>query len=153
MNFINQELYDKILENIPIICVDGVITNNENKILFTRRENEPAKGEWWFPGGRLLKNESLKDAIIRKVKEETNLDVFIVSYLGFTETIFNTGPFDIPVHTINFTYHLSLNSYDLKIDSLHSDFIWSDKIDELNLNTEILNLLKQYNWKIQKKKN
>jgi colanic acid biosynthesis protein WcaH len=144
MSQINQDLYNKILENMPIICVDGVITNKDNKILFIKRENEPAKDEWWFPGGRLIKNELLEDAIIRKVKEETNLDVSIVSYLGFTETKFDTGPFGIPVHTINFTYHLVSNSYNnLKIDCLHSDFIWSDEIDELRLNSQILNLLKE----------
>lgn len=142
MSHINQIIYNQILENMPIICVDGVIINNENEILFLKRENEPAKNEWWFPGGRLLKNEKLEDAIIRKVKEETNLDVEVVKYIGTTETIFDNGPFDIPVHTVNLTYQLKLISIDIKIDNLHSDYIWSDKINELKLNKEIFNLIK-----------
>ena len=142
MSHINQIIYNQILEIMPIICVDGVIINNENEILFLKRENEPAKNEWWFPGGRLLKNEKLEDAIIRKVKEETNLDVEVVKYIGTTETIFDKGPFDIPVHTVNFTYQLKLISIDIKIDNLHSDYIWSDKINELKLNKEIFNLIK-----------
>ena len=142
MSHINQIIYNQILENMPIICVDGVIINNENEILFLKRENEPAKNEWWFPGGRLLKNEKLEDAIIRKVKKETNLDVEVVKYIGTTETIFDKGPFDIPVHTVNFTYQLKLISIDIKIDNLHSDYIWSDKINELKLNKEIFNLIK-----------
>lgn len=142
MSHINQIIYNQILENMPIICVDGVIINNENEILFLKRENEPAKNEWWFPGGRLLKNEKLEHAIIRKVKEETNLDVEVVKYIGTTETIFDKGPFDIPVHTVNFTYQLKLISIDIKIDNLHSDYIWSDKINELKLNKEIFNLIK-----------
>ena len=142
MSHINQIIYNQILENMPIICVDGVIINNENEILFLKRENEPAKNEWWFPGGRLLKNEKLEDAIIRKVKEETNLDVEVVKYIGTTETIFDNGPFDIPVHTVNFTYQLKLVSIDIKIDSHHSDYLWSNKIECLKLNKEIFNLIK-----------
>jgi colanic acid biosynthesis protein WcaH len=142
MSQINQILYNQILENIPIICVDGILINNDDEILFLKRENEPAKNEWWFPGGRLLKNEKLEHAIIRKVKEETNLDVEIVKYIGVTETIFNNGPFDIPVHTINFTYQLKLISNDINIDSHHSDYLWSNKIEDLKLNKEIFNLIK-----------
>lgn len=142
MSQINQELYNEILTNIPIVCVDGVLKNDKGEILFLKRDNEPAKGKWWFPGGRLLKNEKLEDAIVRKVKEETNIDVRVEKYLGYTETIFETGPFDIPVHTVNFTYELSILSNDISIDHLHSDFIWTKKINELDLNFEILNLLK-----------
>jgi len=142
MSQIDQELYNEILTNMPIICVDGVLKNDKDEILFLKRNNEPEKGKWWFPGGRVLKNEKLKDAIVRKVKEETNLDVIVYKYLGVTETMFETGPFGIPVHTINFTYELSISSTDIKIDNLHSDFIWMNKIEDLELNIEIVNLLK-----------
>ncbi len=145
MSHINQNLYNEILSNIPIICVDGVLVNSLGEILFLKRDNEPEKGNWWFPGGRLLKNERMEDAIVRKVKEETNLDVKVDGYLGVTETMFDTGPFGIPVHTVNYTYRLSLMSNDVKIDSLHSDFIWTSNIEGLNLNVEIFNLLKNNN--------
>ena len=107
-----------------------------------KRNNEPEKGNWWFPGGRLLKNEKLEDAIVRKFKEETNLDVIVDTYLGITETIFSTGPFDIPVHTVNVTFSVIANEENIKIDNLHSDFIWSNNFDDLKLNAEIYNLLK-----------
>jgi colanic acid biosynthesis protein WcaH len=148
MSQINQKIYNQILENIPIICVDGILINDDNQVLFLKRENEPAKNEWWFPGGRLLKNEKLEDSIVRKVKEETNLDVEIVRYVGTTETIFNTGPFNIPVHTVNFTFQLKLVSTEIKIDNLHSEYIWSNKIKELKLNKEIFNLINNLEiWK------
>mgnify|MGYP000727152335 CR=1 FL=1 len=148
MSQINQKIYNQILENIPIICVDGILINDDNQVLFLKRENEPAKNEWWFPGGRLLKNEKLEDSIVRKVKEETNLDVEIVRYVGTTETIFNTGPFNIPVHTVNFTFQLKLVSTEIKIDNLHSEYIWSNKIKELKLNKEIFNLINNLKiWK------
>ena len=142
MSLIEQELYNKILINMPIICVDGMLINDKGQVLFLKREVEPAKNEWWFPGGRLLKNEKLEDAIIRKVKEETNLDVEVVKFIGTTETIFDSGPFNIPVHTVNLTFQLKLVSTYLKIDNLHSDYIWTNKINELKLNSEIFKLIK-----------
>lgn len=142
MSLIEKNLYHQILHNMPIICVDAVIVNEEGKILFLKRDNEPAKNEWWFPGGRLLKNERLEDAVIRKVKEETNIDANVDKFLGTTETIFKTGPNNIPVHTVNFTFLLNFDSAEIKIDNLHTDFIWESDYELLDLNSEIYSLLK-----------
>lgn len=141
--FIDQNLYNQILENIPIICVDGILLNENNFVLFLKRKVEPAKNEWWFPGGRLLKNEKLNDSVIRKFKEEINLEVSVVRYVGTTETVFNTGPYNIPVHTINFTFLLKYKSGTITIDDLHSDYTWSNDFESLNLNPEIFKLLKK----------
>ena len=127
---------------MPIICVDGVILNENGEILFLKRKNEPEKNKWWFPGGRLLKNEYLESAIVRKFKEEVNIKSTVIKFLGVTETIFETGPYEIPVHTVNFTYLMSAKDYTVKIDDLHSEFIWSNKYLELDLNKEILDLIK-----------
>ena len=67
-NKINNIKYKKILEYIPICCVDVVICHF-NKILFVKRNTEPAKNEWWFPGGRVYKNEMLEETAIRKAYE------------------------------------------------------------------------------------
>ena len=37
---------------------------------------------WEFPGGKIEKNETAVDAIIREVKEETNLTIFNPVFLG-----------------------------------------------------------------------
>ena len=67
---IPQDLYNEILSTMPIICVDGIIQKGGETLLLLR-DNEPEKGKWWFPGGRVLKGERLEDAINRKIKEET----------------------------------------------------------------------------------
>lgn len=142
MSQIEQLLYNQILRTMPIICVDGIIFNDKHEILFLKRNNEPEKNKWWFPGGRLLKNENLENAIVRKFKEEVDLEVTVKKFIGVTETIFDTGPFDIPVHTVNFTFLLDSEKYQLKIDELHSEYIWTKKYSELSLNKEILNIIK-----------
>ena len=40
-----------------------------------KRNNPPVKDHWWFPGGRIRKGETLQEALVREVKEETGLQV------------------------------------------------------------------------------
>jgi len=59
---------------LPIVSVEAVIVS-DGALLFLRRNNEPVKGEWWFPGGRIHKGESIEDALRREIKEETGLEI------------------------------------------------------------------------------
>lgn len=120
---IPQELYNDILVNIPIVCVDGILLKN-GYFLMLKRNNEPEKNKWWFPGGRILKDELSEAAILRKFKEEINIDAKVEKFLGFTQTIFTTGPNNIPVHTINLTYVLSSTNTHIVLNSEHQDFRW-----------------------------
>lgn len=129
MGFIQPEEYKNILEKIAIPCVDAVILI-DNKFLLIKRKNEPAKGQWWLPDGRVYKNETLKDAIKRKVKEEIGIDIEIVKKLGVDETIFGTGPFGFGVHTINTFFFCKTINKNIKIDDHHSEYKLFDKIDE-----------------------
>ena len=133
-NKINSITYKKILEHIPICCVDVVICHC-NKILLVNRNNEPAKNEWWFPGGRVFKNEKLEEAAIRKAYEEVGIKVQIVKIIGIYETMFDKGPFDdlkSGVHTINICFLVkpTLENFKIKIDDTSSDYRWIDKIEE-----------------------
>ncbi|KAB2948045.1 MAG: NUDIX domain-containing protein [Candidatus Methanoperedens sp.] len=142
---INSTEYKKILENMPICCVDVVICHC-NKILLVYRNNEPAKNEWWFPGGRVYKNERLEEAAVRKTSEEVGIKVQIIKMIGIYETMFDKGPFDdlkSGVHTINiyFLVKPTLENFKIKIDDTSSDYRWIDKIEE-NLHPYVKKVLK-----------
>ena len=68
---IPQKLYQKMIEFLPIPCVDSVIKKNDSFLLIKRLE-KPEKNQWWFPGGRIMLNESLNQTVRRKLKEELN---------------------------------------------------------------------------------
>ena len=56
------------------LCVDGIYIK-AGKILLLKRSVEPFKGCWHIIGGHVEENETLKEALKREFKEETNLDV------------------------------------------------------------------------------
>ena len=65
-------------------CVGGVVVH-EGKLLLVRRGQEPGKGLWSVPGGRVEAGESLAEACVREVREETGLDVVAGEVVGRLE--------------------------------------------------------------------
>lgn len=55
------------------ISVGGVVKKN-NTILLVKHNYGPTKGKWDFPRGYVELGESLEDAIIREVYEETSIN-------------------------------------------------------------------------------
>ncbi|MEK7180872.1 MAG: NUDIX domain-containing protein [Patescibacteria group bacterium] len=128
---IEAKLYRKILEVIPIPCVDVVIVSG-GKFLLTKRKNNPAKGKWFIPGGRVFKGETLHRAVLRKVKEETGLKNFRIGKLLAVKDFFSTkSAFGPSTHTIDsiFIVHAS-SEQKLKADSQSSDMMWFSRVDK-----------------------
>jgi len=59
----------------PMVGVGVITVNEEKKILLVKRGNEPSKGLWSVPGGMVELGERVREAGIREVKEECNIDV------------------------------------------------------------------------------
>ena len=73
----------KVRKKIPIYDVAVSVIEYKNKILITKRLNKNfLPGLWEFPGGKIEKNETAIQTIIREVKEETNLTVSNPIFLG-----------------------------------------------------------------------
>jgi 8-oxo-dGTP diphosphatase len=60
----------------------AIILYPDNKILLIKRNTRPFVGFWALPGGRMDPGESLEQTVVREVKEETGLEVSIVSVVG-----------------------------------------------------------------------
>jgi len=68
---------------IPEIKVAVCIIFYNNKLLLMQRPtNKMLGGLWEFPGGKIEVGELKKDAVIREIKEETNLSIKNVEYIG-----------------------------------------------------------------------
>ncbi|MFK7768656.1 MAG: NUDIX domain-containing protein [Mariniblastus sp.] len=65
----------------PATAVGGIVTNQDDEILFLIRGRDPGKGQYGLPGGFVDANETLEDSLTREVLEETSLKVTRVDYL------------------------------------------------------------------------
>jgi 8-oxo-dGTP diphosphatase len=62
----------------PKVAV-AVVTREDGQVLIVRRsENASRAGEWETPGGHIDPGESVEEAVVREVKEETGLDVAVL---------------------------------------------------------------------------
>lgn len=78
-----MQLEEEIIMNNFIMTSGGVIIDEQNKILLKR---EPTRG-WELPGGIVEEGESIKQAVIREIKEETGLEIEIVNFCGVSQEV------------------------------------------------------------------
>ena len=84
----------------PIVGVGAVIWNDRGEIVLIRRGQEPRLGEWSIPGGRLEWGESVRDGIIREVREETGLEVEVVGLIDVVDSVTRDGSGDVIRHYV-----------------------------------------------------
>ncbi len=56
-------------------CVGGLAYDDEGRLLLVQRANDPGRGRWSLPGGRVEPGEDDAAALVREMREETGLDV------------------------------------------------------------------------------
>lgn len=56
-------------------CVGGLAYDDSGRLLLVRRANEPGRGLWSLPGGRVEPGEDDAAALVREMAEETGLVV------------------------------------------------------------------------------
>ncbi|MBI4085278.1 MAG: NUDIX domain-containing protein [Candidatus Liptonbacteria bacterium] len=125
---IPEKIYRIVHNSLPIVCADIVVSDGRGRFLMVKRKNEPEKGKWWFPGGRILKNETLREGAIRKLAEETGLKPKRVKELGVYEYFNPTGYFrGTNTHAIAFPFYMEISAAKVKLDAQSSDWKWFDR--------------------------
>lgn len=116
----------------PTIGAAALIVDDNNRLLVVRRAKAPAKGTLHIPGGFCEIGEKIEDALIREVREETNLTINIKKYL-----------FSIPNHyeykgielfPLDFFFEARLeNAADMKLDTEENSEILFIPLEEINI--------------------
>ena len=73
------------MEKKILNVVLGGVINEKGSILLLKRRKEPYAGFWGLPGGSIEFGEKLEEAIVREIKEETNIDVEFIGLKGLVQ--------------------------------------------------------------------
>ncbi|NBC84316.1 MAG: NUDIX domain-containing protein [Bacteroidetes bacterium] len=85
----------------------AMIIEIDEKILFTVRKYEPAKGLLDLPGGFIDYHESVEEGLRREIKEELNIEIVNPVYLTSfpNRYVYN----DIQYHTLDMFFYLKMD--------------------------------------------
>ncbi|MGH9862373.1 MAG: NUDIX hydrolase [Candidatus Acidiferrales bacterium] len=70
----------------PVVGVGGVVVR-EGSVLLVKRGAEPLRGQWSLPGGAVELGETLEEAVVRELCEETGLAVRVLELVEALERI------------------------------------------------------------------
>ena len=128
------------------LTVRGIIRNSDGEILIVKRHPKSRTDPemWELPGGKVEKGEHFADALVREIKEETNLDVNVGD---FCEAIQNDYPHK---RTVQLMMYLDDIEGSVEISDEHTQFKWAsmDEIRSLELSTSFKKVLKKKNYKL-----
>ena len=110
-------------QQFPEPTVGGLIFNPENKLFFM--SSHKWKGKYVIPGGHIELGESIEQALIREVKEDTNLDIYALEYIFFQEFI-HDETFWKKRHYIFFDYACKTDSTEVILNSEAQEYVWID---------------------------
>jgi len=65
----------------------GAVVFKGDKVLLVKRGRDPGKGLWSFPGGVVNAGETLRDAVLRELYEETGLRGNVLKLVQVEEVI------------------------------------------------------------------
>ena len=126
----------EIIEATPLVSIDLVIRNPSNKVLLGKRNNRPAMGYWFVPGGRIFKNETINQALkrISEVELSQDLSIKAPSLLGAYDHIYEDNFLNVKginTHYVVLAFGITLQQeIEVKSDEQHTELKWWE-IDKL----------------------
>ena len=127
--FLEKSTFQTVIASTPLVSIDLIVRNKSGEYLLGYRNNKPAQGFWFVPGGRILKDEPMHIAFTRLVKDELgiNLELTGARFNGVYEHFYDDYVFgdEVTTHHVVLAYELIV---DIALDDLpqaqHSDYKW-----------------------------
>lgn len=119
---IPEAQYAACQRHLPEACVE-LFLEHDGGALLARRTNEPARGEWFWPGSRLYKGEELEAAAHRVAREELDVAVDLTGRLGVYAHFWETSALEgvDARHTVNVVYRArpADDAFEIRLDGQH----------------------------------
>ena len=112
----------------PILGV-GAIVIDAGRVLLVERGREPLKGYWSLPGGVLEVGEKLADGVRRETREETGLEIELLSVIEIFERILRDEAGAAEYHYVLVDYVCRAAGGELKPGDDVSGVRWVNRAD------------------------
>ena len=126
---LDTQTFKTVIGSAPLVSIDLCLVC-DGQVLLGKRTNEPLKGEWFTPGGRIHKNETWQGALLRIAGVELGLSGIAVedfSLMGVWDHFYNNSVVDqgISTHYVNLPHYVGFESKpEIILDDQHGEFEW-----------------------------
>jgi colanic acid biosynthesis protein WcaH len=131
MSHLPLDVFKQVVQNTPLMSIDLIIKNNAGQVLLGKRNNRPAQGYWFVPGGRIVKDETFDIAFSRLTLIEIGkaFSLSNATFLGPYQHLYSDNLFgeDFTTHYVVLAYLITFNGdlSDLP-DDQHNCYRWWD---------------------------
>ncbi|MFP4052430.1 MAG: GDP-mannose mannosyl hydrolase [Phycisphaerae bacterium] len=144
---LSRDNFARVVRLTPLVSIDLIVRNPRGEVLVGLRTNEPARGFWFVPGGRIGKGERIAAAFARLTEQELGeaMDLAAARFLGVYEHLYETNfamEEGFGTHYVVLGYEITLDGPLLNLpDEQHSGYRWmapQDILasDEVHVNTQ-----------------
>lgn len=126
---LDAQTFKTVIENTALVSIDLCLICN-GEILLCKRSNEPLRGRWFTPGGRIHKNESWQKSLLRIAEVELGLSNMCIenfSLMGIWDHFYSNSAFDqkISTHYVNLPHYAKFKlKPNITLDDQHVEFKW-----------------------------
>jgi colanic acid biosynthesis protein WcaH len=134
---LTREEFSQVVRLTPLVSIDLVVRDQAGRMLLGLRENRPAQGYWFVPGGRIGKNERIEQAFGRICSMELGRELPRSSarLLGVFEHLYDDNFAGLPgvgTHYVVLAFAIDGESGDFDLPRIqHSRYEWVSESDIL----------------------
>ena len=146
---LDDETFLEIISATPLVSIDLIVEDKDGNVLLGKRVNRPARGYWFVPGGRIMKDETLAEAFKRIAAAELGISVSLsdATLSGAFDHIYEDNRFAVEGITTQYVvlaYELSISDKtEIKRDQKHTELKWLTNT-ELLINPDVHQHTKPY---------
>lgn len=122
----------EVVDRAPLVSIDLIVRDANRRALLGKRTNEPARGCWFVPGGRIYKDERLEDAFRRICLDELGVSYSLRDgrFLGVYEHFYTSNFAEQPgvgTHYVVLAYEVAPAELPTQLPAeQHGEYRWFD---------------------------
>lgn len=128
------------------LTMRGIVKNDNGEILVLRRhpKSKTNPHKWELPGGKIEKCEYFDEALIREIKEETDLNVKVGDFCEAVQDDYTHK------RTVQLIMYAKDITGEVKISDEHDDWMWAslEVIKSLEITSSLEKIIEKRNGKL-----